>query len=501
MIGIALMAVLMCVNFTSCSEDDDTTDNGGGNAVTDGNRITKVVSASEDWVETRTYSYDNNGRLVEATEIDEHNGGSRTRTYQFVWGDNTILVNYGEESVSRSGYTDSYIVTLENGLVRNISDNDGNSNTLIYSNNRLAEIVDRSTVVWNGDKVKSISDAGEGWTCTFSYEKSYKGYSPLFLGALDFSFDAILFEAHPEIIGMQTSQLPTSLNINGKKITYEYEFDKDGNITNIIETAEDGSTTSYSTTWNSKEDDVVVEKEKKLTKIVGVSVDEYGTDTETYTFSYDKEGRLTETTHREFEDDSPHAKQFVWEDGVIKVYANNYYDDDAYLHSVFNVKNGLVQVYEFPRYEYSETFTYNSSNKFIGCKYVDEFGTSGRVATWNNDKMTSTSKLNEDGTPYVETTLNYKESCKKGYYPFIIDMIGVTECEIIFMAHPEIGGMRTSQLPSDFTKTDSENSEYNSVTTCEYEFDKDGYISKIIETKKAAIEYESSICTYTLTWE
>lgn len=500
MIGMALMAVLICVNFMSCSEDDDTTNNGGGNAVTNGNRITKVVSASEDWVETRTYSYDNNGRLVEATEIDEHDGGSRTRTYQFVWGDNTILVNYGEESAPRSSYTDSYIITLENGLVQSISDNDGNSNVLIYNGNKLAEIVDRSTVVWNGDKVKSISDTGEGWTCTFSYEKSYKGYSPLFLGALDFSFDAILFEAHPEIIGMQTSQLPTSINIDGKKTTYEYEFDKDGNITNIIGKAEDGSTTTCSTTWNTNDDEIIVE-EKKLTKIVGVSVDEYGTDTETYTFSYDKEGRLTETTHREFEDDLPHAKQFVWEDSIIKVYANDYYDDDAYLHSVFNVKNGLVQVYENPDDEYSETFTYNSSNKFIGCKYVDEYETSGRVATWDNDKMTSTSKLNEDGTPYVETTLNYKKSCKKGYYPFIIDMIGVTECEIIFMAHPEIGGMRTSQLPSDFTKTYSENSEYNSVTTCEYEFDKDGYISKIIETKKAAIEYESSVCTYTLTWE
>ena len=31
MIGMALMAVLMCVNFTSCSEDDDGFSDGGGN--------------------------------------------------------------------------------------------------------------------------------------------------------------------------------------------------------------------------------------------------------------------------------------------------------------------------------------------------------------------------------------------------------------------------------------------------------------------------------------
>ena len=499
------MAVLICVNFMSCSEDDDTTNNGGGNAVTNGNRITKVVSASEDWVETRTYSYDNNGRLVEATEIDEHDGGSRTRTYQFVWGDNTILVNYGEESVSRSGYTDSYIVTLENGLVRNISDNDGNSNTLIYSNNRLAEIVDRSTVVWNGDKVKSISDTGEGWTCTFSYEKSYKGYSPLFLGALDFSFDAILFEAHPEIIGMQTSQLPTSINIDGKKTTYEYEFDKDGNITNIIGKAEDGSTTTCSTTWNTNDDEIIVE-EKKLTKIVCESVEEYGTDTETYTFSYDNKGRLFETTHREYKDDDPHTKQYVWEDTIIKVYSiESWNDNTARLRSTFTIKDGLVQYYERED-EYRDIFTYNSSNRFISSTHVetyDDYDNFIDAAVWDGDKLISASRESRD---YCTTsTLTYGKTCKKGYYPFIIDIISATEDENLFIAHPEIGGMDTKQLPTKRDRVDTEysNEEYYRYSY-EYEFDKDGYISKIYEHREKSDDIGNNYnrdCTYTLTWE
>ena len=82
-------------------------------------------------------------------------------------------------------------------------------------------------------------------------------------------------------------------------------------------------------------------------------------------------------------------------------------------------------------------------------------------------------------------------------------MIDTGECPLLFMAHPEIAGMRTTQLPTSITwthtddysgKTDSETS------TMEYEFDKEGYISKIIG-KETDSDGSTDTYIYTLTWQ
>ena len=67
-------------------------------------------------------------------------------------------------------------------------------------------------------------------------------------------------------------------------------------------------------------------------------------------------------------------------------------------------------------------------------------------------------------------TFTYGESCEKGYYPLIPYFMGYrspTEM-MLFMAHPEITGMRTKQLPTRM-----------GGITFTYEFDKEGYISKL----------------------
>lgn len=73
-IGMALFAVLMCVNLSSCSssDDDPTEEPEEGGVVVSGKKIAKVVSESEDWKETRTFTYDDKGRLIKSTETDEH---------------------------------------------------------------------------------------------------------------------------------------------------------------------------------------------------------------------------------------------------------------------------------------------------------------------------------------------------------------------------------------------------------------------------------------------
>ena len=93
-----------------------------------------------------------------------------------------------------------------------------------------------------------------------------------------------------------------------------------------------------------------------------------------------------------------------------------------------------------------------------------------------------------------EGKLTYGKTCSKGYHPFIATMIGAGEYQVLFMAHPEIAGMRTSQLPQSITWTHTDNysgKTDSSTYTFTYEFDKEGYISKI----------NSEYSTYTFVWE
>ena len=87
-IGMALFAVLMCVNFASCSssEDDPTEEPEEGDVVVSGKKIAKIVGTSEEspYSETYTFSYDSKGRLIEATEIEEEEGyGKDTETIDY----------------------------------------------------------------------------------------------------------------------------------------------------------------------------------------------------------------------------------------------------------------------------------------------------------------------------------------------------------------------------------------------------------------------------------
>ena len=59
------------------------------------------------------------------------------------------------------------------------------------------------------------------------------------------------------------------------------------------------------------------------------------------------------------------------------------------------------------------------------------------------------------------------------------------------MAHPEIAGMRTNQLPNTYSY-----SRYDEEFSLTYEYDKEGYISKI-----KLKDNDGNTDTYTLTWK
>lgn len=219
----------------------------------------------------------------------------------------------------------------------------------------------------------------------------------------------------------------------------------------------------------------VTVSEKKLVKMVS--------NEETYTFSYDGEGRLSSATYNDSDGDIENSK-FIWGDDAVVV-KYEYEDGDGDNHTeTYTLKNGLVQSWsaDYHNGHHTEgTYYYNSSNRLIKAAFTHHLGYTVN-AVWDKDKLVSV-----DTNDTYEAILTYGETCKKGYFPLISDVIGLGD--VLFMAHPEIAGMRTNQLPNTYSPDDEEFS-------MAYEYDKEGYISKI-----KLKDNDGNTDTYTLTWK
>ena len=129
---------------------------------------------------------------------------------------------------------------------------------------------------------------------------------------------------------------------------------------------------------------------------------------------------------------------------------------------------------------------YNQSNKLI------EWGTERAKTTiiWDGDKLVSATENYYDHV--YDYTLTYEKSCNKGYFPLLGDLIDVGYGHFLFLAHPELLGLRTTQLPKTMAYTyDNKDSNVDSFS---YELDKEGYISKMTTTY-------SDVGSWILTWE
>ena len=123
---------------------------------------------------------------------------------------------------------------------------------------------------------------------------------------------------------------------------------------------------------------------------------------------------------------------------------------------------------------------------------------------WEQDKLSSCKRIyrSESYTESYTITFDYDGiSCPKGcIHPIFITLsysddsgwVNFTEKEMFVFAHPELFGVQTTLLPTSITY-DDDNYSFN----YQYEFDKNGYVSKIIVITEEFEHYE----TFTLTWE
>ncbi len=232
LVGAALLAVLMCVSFTSCSSDDDNTITNEDGTISNGKKLVEVKYSHGDYSDVTTFSYDNNGHL-----ISEYCDGY---ICQYSWAENTIVESYDNTTFS---LVDGLIRTGKNSTMSYDYDFAYNSDKQIIAINRYynKKIGTKYTFTWEDGKITKIVEDGATQTkvknITYSTQ-TCKGYNPL-IGSL--VFDWYISYAHPELFGVRLNHLPAKIvqksspKMQGT-VTYDevseitYKFDNNGYI-------------------------------------------------------------------------------------------------------------------------------------------------------------------------------------------------------------------------------------------------------------------------------
>ena len=251
LVGMTWMAILMCVNFTSCTEDEPQYE-----LIHEGKKIVKVEIEDPYTSTVSQFKYNKKGQLTEIVREGEYDNV----TFNYAWGSNKIGPYH-----------------LKDGLISN----DYNTEVTYNSNKRPIEVGGNSdyssytSYTWGADRLLRMSpyhwkqngaqvlymlhfEYGEPLTCN--------GYNPIIHILLSRElFDDYLCVAHPELMNARTTILPHSFkkddyytNDSGRLDydTYKgyilYRFDDDGYIVECImreNTLYDVLETKYIITW------------------------------------------------------------------------------------------------------------------------------------------------------------------------------------------------------------------------------------------------------------
>ena len=260
LLGMALVGVVMCGYFTSCSSDDDG-DNGDtpvkndDGIVTNQKKLIEMKETDEDDTNTFSFSYDSKGRLISVVEKDYDS--SNSDIINITWGENSVTENEDGESIAYS---------LTDGLARTGVETNGRNYSFAYNSSKQLTTYQYGdkyysrtrTLTWENGKVIKIAydkDISE-----FTYgSQTCKGYFPLMATMVEDDFKVMI--AHPELVGMRATQLPEqSYYKEGDYETtskFAYKLDKDGYLDSCTENyteknVSSGTTYTYTTIYTFK---------------------------------------------------------------------------------------------------------------------------------------------------------------------------------------------------------------------------------------------------------
>ena len=212
----------------------------------------------------------------------------------------------------------------------------------------------------------------------------------------------------------------------------------------------------------------------------------YKDDTNVMTFSYDSKGKLISVVEKDYSNES-YITNITWGKNIVKESFNS--GNDAITYSIID---GLARTGLEPNGN-SYSFAYNSSKQLTTYQYGEkEDDMTTRTLTWENGKVTKIAYDKEI------SEITYGNQTCKGYFPLTVLM--VEDDFTAMLAHPELVGMRTTQLPSQINSKEG-NVEYKEEYT--YKLDKAGYVESctVKETYIRNEGTETYTTNYTFKWE
>lgn len=270
-----LMALFCTTLFMGCDKDDDDDNgngqgagNGGSGVVVLAKKISKIVSSHNGTPETTyLYAYDGPGRLTKITKT--YRGSTDEDVTNITYGDNKITLTSKDNEVS--------VITLKDGRATSFVDYDGSDYrseyAYTYAGKYLSKAVckdfQKNNTTWEEDgSDESTYTVKDGNLLNVVYSYNYgvddtgKSTMTLEMSNIDnnTNIDLYGFMMDDEVfllctVGDRYKKLPAKITDQeeGEKddvTTYSYKTDKDGYITEMTETEDNGKyVTVYTITY------------------------------------------------------------------------------------------------------------------------------------------------------------------------------------------------------------------------------------------------------------
>ena len=181
LIGIAIMAILISVNFASCSSDDDEEPIKNDDGVITNQKQLMQIKMVDSGTITWDFTYDSKGRLISINHAEKYDDGETYRDItNFTWNNNTIVAEDDDVTTTYS---------LNDNLVRTIRQTRDNSwerkRTFAYnSSNQVVNIqttdgsyTDTDSYTWDNDRIVKLThtEKGNHYNDEYIYEYTYSG--------------------------------------------------------------------------------------------------------------------------------------------------------------------------------------------------------------------------------------------------------------------------------------------------------------------------------------
>lgn len=303
LLGMAMIAIMVCVNFTACSSDDEIIKDDDG-VITSEKKLVEMKETYDGHVDVMAFSYDSKGKLI--TVVEKDNDDNSSEITNITWGKNTVVEFFNNDK-------DAITYSINDGLVRTGLDDEGQNYSFAYNSSKqlttyLSNPNDKyesrtMTLTWENGKITKMADYDihNEKVLEFTYgNQTCKGYFPLMVLMVDDDFRLML--AHPELIGMRTTQLPSQSyskdvqkgehyddnfketykyeNISEETIKYTYKLAGDGYVESVTMIETDVKT--YKHSFQDKNGDGVISDDER--NITDTRTDTYTT---TYTFEWE----------------------------------------------------------------------------------------------------------------------------------------------------------------------------------------------------------------------